>query len=133
MRTEAGMRCFRNRFSPSAVVMTSAGTLPDAKSGRRRSRLPLPLTTALSGGPFLPSFSRKARRSEERRVGKECRSLCDWSSDVCSSDLLAGREERQAQVEVAAAAHDRVERRPLLAELLAEGAEIGRASCRERV
>src|SRR5476649_748374 len=29
----------------------------------------------------------KWRRSEERRVGKECRSLCDWSSDVCSSDL----------------------------------------------
>ena len=43
-------------------------------------------------------------RSEERRVGKECRSrwspypfkqktayemnLCDWSSDVCSSDLI---------------------------------------------
>src|SRR4030095_6413250 len=26
-------------------------------------------------------------RSEERRGGKECRSLCDWSSDVCSSDL----------------------------------------------
>src|SRR5260221_632914 len=26
-------------------------------------------------------------RSEERRVGKECRSRCDWSSDVCSSDL----------------------------------------------
>src|SRR5947207_102316 len=26
-------------------------------------------------------------RSEERRVGKEWRSLCDWSSDVCSSDL----------------------------------------------
>src|SRR5438034_573867 len=26
-------------------------------------------------------------RSEERRVGKETRSLCDWSSDVCSSDL----------------------------------------------
>src|SRR5882672_8420835 len=32
-------------------------------------------------------------RSEERRAGKECRSLCDWSSDVCSSDLArpAGR------------------------------------------
>src|SRR5260221_248641 len=33
-------------------------------------------------------------RSEERRVGKECRSRCDWSSDVCSSDLtddLTGR------------------------------------------
>src|SRR5882672_1123555 len=27
-------------------------------------------------------------RSEERRVGKECRSRCDWSSDVCSSDLV---------------------------------------------
>src|SRR5438874_2670836 len=30
------------------------------------------------------------KRSEERRVGKECRytrSLRDWSSDVCSSDL----------------------------------------------
>src|ERR1035437_5800790 len=26
-------------------------------------------------------------RSEERRVGKECRSWRDWSSDVCSSDL----------------------------------------------
>src|SRR5882672_7355796 len=35
--------------------------------------------------PALPS------RSEERRVGKECRSLCDWSSDVCSSDLQDGR------------------------------------------
>src|SRR4029453_11521191 len=32
----------------------------------------------------VPSLS---SRSEERRVGKECRSLCDWSSDVCSSDL----------------------------------------------
>src|SRR5476649_2775205 len=29
-------------------------------------------------------------RSEERRVGKECRSRCDWSSDVCSSDLQLG-------------------------------------------
>src|SRR5947209_5127420 len=28
-------------------------------------------------------------RSEERRVGKECRYWRDWSSDVCSSDLRA--------------------------------------------
>src|SRR5690348_7775333 len=28
-----------------------------------------------------------ASRSEERRVGKECRWTGDWSSDVCSSDL----------------------------------------------
>src|SRR5215216_6712686 len=33
---------------------------------------------------------RPPRRSEERRVGKECRSG-DWSSDVCSSDLRGGR------------------------------------------
>src|SRR5579875_1805506 len=31
------------------------------------------------------------QRSEERRVGKEWSSLCDWSSDVCSSDLSSGR------------------------------------------
>src|SRR5437588_379799 len=37
----------------------------------------------------------QALRSEERRVGKAGRSLCDWSSDVCSSDLtgdVAGLE-----------------------------------------
>src|ERR1035437_5640251 len=33
----------------------------------------------------LPRYD--ARRSEERRVGKEWRSWRDWSSDVCSSDL----------------------------------------------
>src|SRR5882672_555365 len=39
-------------------------------------------------------------RSEERRVGKECRSLCDWSSDVCSSDLApdqSGKVRAQAR------------------------------------
>src|SRR6202022_248575 len=35
----------------------------------------------------LYPLAQSAIRSEERRVGKECRSLCDWSSDVCSSDL----------------------------------------------
>src|ERR1035437_7311130 len=35
--------------------------------------------------PSCPSPKRS--RSEERRVGKECRSWRDWSSDVCSSDL----------------------------------------------
>src|SRR3712207_5690980 len=33
------------------------------------------------------SRARSPPRSEERRVGKECRYWCDWSSDVCSSDL----------------------------------------------
>src|SRR5579875_3332776 len=69
---------------------------------RERWRLPSHITTMpLSGGWWmaatrLPStipLSTEAcgrascARSEERRVGKECRSLCDWSSDVCSSDL----------------------------------------------
>src|SRR5882672_11382811 len=74
-----------------------------------------------------------AMRSEERRVGKECRSLCDWSSDVCSSDLGAMADE------------DRLAAPEYLDDLpLGDGAEvdldrragrdeIGRASCRERV
>src|SRR5215204_2166871 len=36
----------------------------------------------------MPSAVAPISRSEERRVGKECRSRCDWSSDVCSSDLV---------------------------------------------
>src|SRR5947207_2028075 len=40
---------------------------------------------AVSSGRTVASDD---RRSEERRVGKEGRSLCDWSSDVCSSDLI---------------------------------------------
>src|ERR1044072_3911670 len=38
----------------------------------------------------IPPRSRESRwwRSEERRVGKECIYQCDWSSDVCSSDLV---------------------------------------------
>src|SRR5260221_540390 len=39
------------------------------------------------GGGHDQRHARFDVRSEERRVGKECRSLCDWSSDVCSSDL----------------------------------------------
>jgi len=41
-------------------------------------------------GPLIAGFSIDHwghARSEERRVGKECRSRRDWSSDVCSSDL----------------------------------------------
>src|SRR5215204_3679638 len=72
-------------------------------------------------------------RSEERRVGKECRSLCDWSSDVCSSDLETVTRPRHAAYFVAFAEQ---------AALVIQGPdqrrwrrrlEIGRASCRERV
>src|SRR6476646_8277650 len=72
-------------------------------------------------------------RSEERRVGKECRSRCDWSSDVCSSDLdeadhrflhvlLHVLGSRLFRVAANLADHDH-----------GLGLQIGRASCRERV
>src|SRR5579875_3929033 len=62
---------------------------------RRRTGIAAALTMRLYTMPrpriIRPSGSRsrRRRRSEERRVGKECRSRCDWSSDVCSSDLNA--------------------------------------------
>src|SRR5476649_593893 len=77
--------------------------------------------------------TRSRRRSEERRVGKECRSLCDWSSDVCSSDLIdevmTALDDHMAWMQGSGALRDRRVRRA--------GdeieAKIGRASCRERV
>src|SRR5476649_217235 len=72
-------------------------------------------------------------RSEERRVGKECRSRCDWSSDVCSSDLslLALRPGRHHLLsalfcDVQRTCGRLVQPRP-------GDQQIGRASCRERV
>src|SRR5882672_4454178 len=72
-------------------------------------------------------------RSEERRVGKECRSLCDWSSDVCSSDLEEVVDERQ--LEEAEAPCREADEEVVLQQLLVVRVlhEIGRASCRERV
>src|SRR6476646_4823953 len=72
-------------------------------------------------------------RSEERRVGKECRSRCDWSSDVCSSDLGGVRAERSGGP-ARARGCPRC-RRPLPHRRANTGytREIGRASCRERV
>src|SRR5215218_2887489 len=72
-------------------------------------------------------------RSEERRVGKECRSLCDWSSDVCSSDLydkLLGGGSISGAYMVKVARVSESARSKIGA---AGGGEIGRASCRERV
>src|SRR4029453_7630966 len=57
----------------------SAGTWRNASShGSTRVRQPWSCLRA----------TRASVRSEERRVGKGWRSRCDWSSDVCSSDLL---------------------------------------------
>src|SRR5215204_3612333 len=77
--------------------------------------------------------SDRACSSEERRVGKECRSRCDWSSDVCSSDLH-GRH-GLGDDELADLVDDRlaglVER--LYVGPQRPGLQLGRASCRERV
>src|SRR6476646_6705899 len=74
-----------------------------------------------------------AARSEERRVGKECRSRCDWSSDVYSSDLVgvadAGPRGRAESIR-AGLAFGSAGRRTGRVVL---GRKIGRASCRERV
>src|SRR5882672_6351322 len=73
------------------------------------------------------------RRSEERRVGKECRSLCDWSSDVCSSDLGA-RPVARCRAGLPGGGHAvRAGGDGRAARTACPPPEIGRASCRERV
>src|SRR5215204_1345100 len=104
--------------------VTGAST-PAATAGSAVTALSLMTMTSRS------RFGRK--RSEERRVGKECRSRCDWSSDVCSSDLNdqrhrrvnAGRNRRVGGDRAVADDDD------LTVEIWKK--EIGRASCRERV
>src|SRR5476649_2898112 len=72
-------------------------------------------------------------RSEERRVGKECRSRCDWSSDVCSSDLDEGGRKACGVVERSCGPRDWLRSSKTYRLAQAHTAEIGRASCRERV
>src|SRR5215218_6186523 len=77
--------------------------------------------------------SRPPKRSEERRVGKECRSRCDWSSDVCSSDLLVESLSGDAdQGGIFVRSGDLLALRRDATQV-ATAEEIGRASCRERV
>src|SRR5260221_8887961 len=56
---------------------------------------------------------------------RHTRSLCDWSSDVCSSDLLFERIGHEMEEETQHA--DAILRR-----ILVPVRQIGRASCRER-
>src|ERR1044072_5767122 len=82
---------------------------------------------------FLPFTLRTRLRSEERRVGKECRYRCDWSSDVCSSylDALCRHAGRGLdQVGLGVEGDDLRDLPPLYPP---HPAQIGRASCRERV
>src|SRR5919199_1667336 len=93
-------------------------------------------TYMLLTGESPRRFSQKtitSLRSEERRVGKECRSRCDWSSDVCSSDLAPDARRRHL---LARQDHLHAPDGRVAAPLLAEDdhvTQIGRASCRERV
>src|SRR5476649_2135168 len=72
-------------------------------------------------------------RSEERRVGKECRSRCDWSSDVCSSDLREARARRTRRRPCAGRTRAFADGVRGCRDPLRPRGEIGRASCRERV
>src|SRR5476649_1225161 len=72
-------------------------------------------------------------RSEERRVGKECRSRCDWSSDVCSSDLLHVAQGGAGRVARVGCDRPRTFSSCLDRRGLWHARKIGRASCRERV
>src|SRR5436190_16019745 len=73
---------------------------------------------------------------------RHTRSLCDWSSDVCSSDLLerrhvhsadAAEAARRAEVTLIEALVAGGEERDVIGARARAGLKIGRASCRERV
>src|SRR5439155_10886722 len=58
----------------------------------------------------------------------------DWSSDVCSSDLVAGRDPRPTKLHRIAAPRERRRAAALGGHEVEDGViQIGRASCRERV
>src|SRR5882672_11206157 len=103
------------------INSVSDATRPAAEGiGKPRNSLPPPLVLI-------------AARSEERRVGKECRSRCDWSSDVCSSDLVQMNDQQRERRDEAGGGRDREAEEFLAAAAGAHRGEIGRASCRERV
>src|SRR5215218_1305904 len=116
---------------PGGGRRTNSSTRRRVIAGARSASPAATRRTASASCSGRTSLSRK--RSEERRVGKECRSRCDWSSDVCSSDLLdqaAGDRGRKERVTRGYEADGLGE---LLRADVLEQEEIGRASCRERV
>src|SRR5476649_345097 len=104
------------------------GWLPTASVGWRcRTRV------LWSGIGRYSKSSSCTGRSEERRVGKECRSLCDWSSDVCSSDLGVDGLAADRLGRLALSHAGLMERDRAVFEIVKLHGKIGRASCRERV
>src|SRR2546430_9569237 len=101
-------------------------------------RLPVGPKVTVVGMLFLFFFSSRRRHT---------RFDCDWSSDVCSSDLRGTmrslspatvnfRNDTRAPLLLLAGDKDRIVPRSILKanfELYRESKEIGRASCRERV
>src|ERR1044072_6315642 len=80
----------------------------------------------------IPTNNETMARSEERRVGKDGIYQCDWSSDVCSSDL---RRRRLRDGGFLARRHEvqHVEGQDVRdPDQQRDHGEIGRASCRER-
>src|SRR5476649_905047 len=96
-----------SRVAVSKPARAAGGKRP-LRAALSKKNWPPPVLSKLQRGPETPfcgsslSGLRERRlsatsRSEERRVGTECRSRCDWSSDVCSSDLeLAAAGAQQA-------------------------------------
>src|SRR5262249_59982965 len=82
---------------------------------------PLPwLIDLVGGGPRLRCFFFSSRRRHTRLVS-------DWSSDVCSSDLLRGPTARRATKVLSSASSTTG-----CGSSARMAAKIGRASCRER-
>src|SRR5215204_5813398 len=130
-------RCFAAWLTICSVESVRKSSYMISTTGRMpciAAPMPAP-TIAISEIGVLRTRSgpNSSTRSEERRVGKECRSLCDWSSDVCSSDLDDGAHALHRGADARTDDRhlgDRGVAHALRAELVDE---IGRASCRERV
>src|SRR6202022_4567638 len=75
------------QISSPIGLIAAGGVLPFAVADSLLARDISPILVALKG-VCDPAQVTRFCRSEERRVGKECRSRCDWSSAVCSSDLV---------------------------------------------
>src|SRR5882672_3232408 len=104
MRSHAKSKYFLSISTPTNLRPSLIAAMPVE---------PMPIKGSRTVSPSFENSSTSSRisesgfRSEERRVGKECRSRCDWSSDVCSSDL----DRRNAG---GADAHKRIENRVAL-------------------